>query len=363
MKKTSTFLIHNLWWLIPFFVIIFFWQHTSPILLMLVFAYFGQIILNPLVKLIDNWISDRRWSVFIVIVFLIILLGILSISIFPFIRAQIVTLQSALSMDTFQTLQEKLKLIIENILPVFLFNMLSDLMVNLDISISEIWAAGLSQIKSLIGSAGSVAFALGSALLSSLILIVFIVFFLIQGEQFTNAFLHAIPGNNYGLAKRMLQKTTQQVHAYIRGQLLAGSSVAISSIIFLYILQWMTGIYIPYTIIIGITAGFFNLIPFIGPIMGLIPAVVIYLITDQTIPIHIFYLFLIIGVFAIVQLIDNLVMSPYLMGSSVGIHPMLVIIIVLFGASVGGILGMVFAVPITAILKVTTEELVIAFKK
>ena len=51
------------------------------------------------------------------------------------------------------------------------------------------------------------------------------------------------------------------------------------------------------------------------------------------------------------------------MGSSVGIHPMLVIIIVLFGASVGGILGMVFAVPITAILKVTTEELVIAFKK
>ena len=125
----------------------------------------------------------------------------------------------------------------------------------------------------------------------------------------------------------------------------------------------MTGIYIPYTIIIGITAGFFNLIPFIGPIMGLIPAIVIYLITDQTIPIHIFYLFLIIGVFAIVQLIDNLVMSPYLMGSSVGIHPMLVIIIVLFGASVGGILGMVFAVPITAILKVTTEELVIAFKK
>ena len=78
-------------------------------------------------------------------------------------------------MDTFQTLQEKLKLIIENILPVFLFNILSDLMINLDISISEIWAAGLSQIKSLIGSAGSVAFALGSALLSFLILIVFIV--------------------------------------------------------------------------------------------------------------------------------------------------------------------------------------------
>ena len=84
--------------------------------------------------------------------------------------------------------------------------------------------------------------------------------------------------------------------------------------------------------------------------------------TDQIIPIHIFYVLLIIGVFAIVQLIDNLVMSPYIMGGSVGLHPMLVIILVLLGASVSGILGMLFAVPIAAILKVIVEELSAAFK-
>ena len=97
--------------------------------------------------------------------------------------------------------------------------------------------------------------------------------------------------------------------------------------------------------------------------MGMIPAIIIYLITDQTIPLHIVYVFLIMVVFAIVQLIDNLIMSPYIMGGSVGIHPMLVIILVLLGASVGGIIGMLFAIPIAAILKVIIEELISALNK
>ena len=161
----------------------------------------------------------------------------------------------------------------------------------------------------------------------------------------------------------MLEKTSNQIHSYIRGQFLAGTSVAITSIIGLYILQWITGISIPYTFLIGIAAGLFNLIPFIGPIMGMIPAIIIYLVTDQSVPIHIIYVLFIIGLFAIVQLIDNLVMSPYIMGSSVGLHPMLVIILVLLGASVSGILGMLFVVPIAAILKVIVEELGTALKK
>jgi len=52
-----------------------------------------------------------------------------------------------------------------------------------------------------------------------------------------------------------------------------------------------------------------------------------------------------------------LVVSPYIMGGSVGLHPMLIIILVLLGASVGGIMGMLFAVPIAAILKVVLSEL------
>ena len=100
-----------------------------------------------------------------------------------------------------------------------------------------------------------------------------------------------------------------------------------------------------------------------GPIAGMIPALILYLVTDQTMPIHIIYVLLIIMVFAIVQLIDNLVVSPYIMGGSVGLHPILVIILVLLGASVGGILGMLFVIPIAAILKVVLGEFVTNLKK
>ena len=58
-------------------------------------------------------------------------------------------------------------------------------------------------------------------------------------------------------------------------------------------IQYFSGIMIPHTILIGLAAGLFNLIPFVGPIMGLIPAIVLYLITEQAIPLHIFYIILI----------------------------------------------------------------------
>ena len=57
------------------------------------------------------------------------------------------------------------------------------------------------------------------------------------------------------------------------------------------------------------------------------------------------------------------VVSPYILGGSVWLHPILVIILVLLGASVGGILGMLFAVPIAAIIKVIIGELVTSIKK
>lgn len=363
MNKPSLFIIRNIWWLVPLTIVLLFWEHTAPILLMLVFAFLGRAVLHPIVWQVEKLVGNHNWAVTIVISTLLIFLIILSGSVFPVINNQISALQTSLSMETLIKFQSKLTQVLESILPAFLFNIYMDVMSQLDSAFSEIWATGLTHIKSFIGGAGSLAFALGSAFLSFLIIIVFTIIFLLDGEKFTFAFLHAVPGEHYGTAKGMLNKISNQIQSYICGQLIAATSVGITSIIGLYILQWITGISIPYTILIGIGAGLFNLIPFVGPIAGMIPAVIIYLVTDQTMPIHIIYVFLIIMVFAIVQLIDNLVVSPYIMGGSVGLHPILVIILVMLGASVGGILGMLFVIPIAAILKVVLSEFGTIIKK
>ena len=97
-------------------------------------------------------------------------------------------------METLAKFQTKLTWIFESILPPFLFNFYTDVTTQLDSAFSEIWATGLSHIKSFIGGAGSLAFALGSAFLSFLIIVVFMVIFLLDGKKFTFAFLHAVPG-------------------------------------------------------------------------------------------------------------------------------------------------------------------------
>ena len=71
MNKTSGFFILNLWWLIPLAIIILFWQHAVPILLMLIFAYLGRIILNPVVKEAEKLLGSRKWSVFSIMLILI----------------------------------------------------------------------------------------------------------------------------------------------------------------------------------------------------------------------------------------------------------------------------------------------------
>ena len=95
---------------------------------------------------------------------------------------------------------------------------------------------------------------------------------------------------------------------------------------------------------------------------NLFTAIVIYLVTDQVVPVQFVYVLCIIGVFAIVQLIDNIIVSPIIMSGSVGLHPMFIIIFVMVGGSIAGPLGMLFAVPIAAILKVIIEELKWGFK-
>ena len=154
MNKPSLFVIRNIWWLVPLVVVFIFWEHTAPILLMLVFAFLGRVILHPVVRQVEKLTGNHNWSVMIVISLLLVFLIILSGSLFPIIGKQIAALQSSLSMETLAKFQTKLTLILESILPSFLFNFYTDVTTQLDSAFSEIWAMGLSHIKSFIGGAG-----------------------------------------------------------------------------------------------------------------------------------------------------------------------------------------------------------------
>ncbi|NLK96482.1 MAG: AI-2E family transporter [Epulopiscium sp.] len=127
---------------------------------------------------------------------------------------------------------------------------------------------------------------------------------------------------------------------YIRGQLtdslimgiLIGISVAI--------------IGIDFPIIIGIIAGIANIIPYFGPIIGMIPAALMGLISDN--PMKALYAVITL---LILQQIDGAIIAPKIVGESVDVHPVAIVVALAVGGSLFGILGMLLAVPAAALLK------------
>jgi predicted PurR-regulated permease PerM len=127
---------------------------------------------------------------------------------------------------------------------------------------------------------------------------------------------------------------------YIRGQL----TDALVMMGLICLLLSIVGV--KFAVIIGVFAGIGNLIPYCGPIIAYLSTTLVCLINGQ-------YKELIIALIAlfIIQAIDGNVIAPKLLSHSIQIHPVLVIIFLIFGNAIGGLLGMLLAVPVGALIK------------
>ena len=109
----------------------------------------------------------------------------------------------------------------------------------------------------------------------------------------------------------------------------------------------------PYFIVIGLIAGLGNLIPYLGPIIGFMPAFLVLMVSPagfSTIG-----LVKIIVVFVMVQFLEGTFVYPIAVGKSVNLHPLMVIIGITIGGMLGGVIGMVIVIPIICVMKVTIE--------
>lgn len=130
------------------------------------------------------------------------------------------------------------------------------------------------------------------------------------------------------------------VSKFIRGQLLDGIIVGLLSSLGL----WIIGLDFP--VLIGMTAGIANVIPYFGPVIGSVPAVIVGLLSGSPIK----ALFAVLVLF-LVQQLDSVIIAPKVVGESVGLHPVFVILSIIIGGAYFGLLGMLLAVPTAAIIK------------
>lgn len=201
-------------------------------------------------------------------------------------------------------------------------------------------------VKDNIGNMTSYAMSIGSGVATFFIALVISIYLIKDSEYFFSLwrkFHYLIFRNsNVGLKTTYVFKVVHESFSkYIKGQLLEAFFVGVLSSIALSIAG------IDYAFVIGIIAGISNMIPYVGPIVGTILAAIMGLLSGT--PIRIVYAVI---AMLIVQEIDGHLLAPKIVGDSVGLHAIFIIMAILIGGDIGGLLGMLLAVPITASCKV-----------
>ena len=144
---------------------------------------------------------------------------------------------------------------------------------------------------------------------------------------------------------RTLLKIDLVLKIYIRRQMLITLIVGALIGIGLNLLGFETAF------LLGLMAGVLNLIPYFGPVLGAVPAVLLALLQSPWKALYVVFLFL------IVNQLEVLLLVPRILGNSLQIHPITVVYLILVGNKVGGLIGMVFAVPLGAIILILLKSI------
>jgi predicted PurR-regulated permease PerM len=102
------------------------------------------------------------------------------------------------------------------------------------------------------------------------------------------------------------------------------------------------------SLFIGLLAGLANLVPYLGLVLGFLPAAVLTFMQTQ----DWMLLFGVVGVFAVVQALEGMVITPRIVGEKIGLHPVAIMLAVLLGAEFFGLVGVIISVPAVAALNV-----------
>jgi len=140
--------------------------------------------------------------------------------------------------------------------------------------------------------------------------------------------------------KEILEEIDHIISGFIRGRLIVCFIVGTLIGIGLYFLN------LKFALIIGIVSGIFNFVPYLGPIVGVILALIFALGSSWWV------LLMIVVLFVLVNQIEAIYLNPNILGKELGLHPLTIILSILICGQLLGILGVLMAVPLAAILKV-----------
>jgi predicted PurR-regulated permease PerM len=201
---------------------------------------------------------------------------------------------------------------------------------------------GVTRTASVISS--TISFFLG------ILVIPFWLFYILNDEaKVKEGALDLIPDRIEPDLLNILHITDDVFSAYIRGQLVLCFFIGAMATIGLLIVG------VDFALLLGLIAGAFEILPYVGPILGAIPALIVAVLQSPMTALWT------LAVFIIIQQIENLLLVPRIAGESVKLHPALVMVVLVVGNEALGLWGMLVAVPLTAVIRDVFKYLYLRF--
>ena len=316
-------------------LLVFFLYYISDVLIMIFVSFIIVSAIAPLVDYLEKFRLPRSLVTLVIYAFFIGGTGYLLSLMVPAVGEQLGQLGNNLPKysDSFHNLQEKLQ--------TFLGNRglgqteKSQILINLSNKLNEGWLGLFSQAGSFISG------------ILSFIAILSLSFYSSIQKKNVGEFLQAfIPGKHRKYVLILMNRIQQKMGHWLLGQMVLNLIIGVMVYIGLTLLG------VPYALVLALLAAAFEVVPYVGPILSSLAGILVALSLG---PVQAFAVFL---MYVFVQQMENHLVVPLVMKQAVGINPVAVIIAMLIGVKIAGPLGLVLAIPATAVLSVFLSDFI-----
>lgn len=326
---------------------VFFSMVVLPVVLASILYY----LLRPILRFLENRLRIPR--VYGILILFLATAGLLTLVVFlilPFLRLQTINL-----FDEFPSYFKQLILNIDHFLRNSPFAPLYN---GFNFNVNQFLDSGFESIGKFftetIGGIASGVTSFISALtgfILSLVTVPLILFYLLKdGEKLPQMILKMLPPRLRDDAHIIFRDADRQISAYIQGQILVAIAIGIMVSIGFLIIK------MKYALLLGVLAMFTSVVPYLGPVIAITPAVIIAIVTSP------FMLVKLAVVWTIVQVVEGKFISPQIMGKSLHIHPITIIFVLLTAGSLFGVAGVILGIPAYALLKVVASHVFYLFQ-
>lgn len=314
-----------------------------PLILTLIFYY----LTNPFMKYLIERGVNRNAAIFTIFLIILFVISVFFIWVIPVVRHQIVSLISEFP-NYYETMQEGISTLLQNEyvqrFQEFFDQGIDGFIESFRGFATDFAANSVQQIGSTFGTI----FSIGVGLITAPVMFFYL---MKEDHKFLPYISKLFPTKARPTIRHLAADINKQLEAYIRGELIVAASVAIMFSV------GYTIIGLPFGIALGVISGILNIVPFLGSMLAMIPALIIGVV-------HSPLMFVKVVIVAIMeQTLEGRIIAPKVLGDNLDIHPVTILLILLTAGQLYGLTGVIVGIPLYAMAKVIVKYLFSYFKQ